>query len=155
MSPFFLAVARLRSARGAAALPWRPSGLTEDALAHITWLHAKAEATPLPDASQDLVSLSFVSHELPQAATRAIFAEAMRLLRPGGIFVMCDNDPQSPVIRNLPPPIFTLMKSTEPWSDEYYTLPVEASLSGEGFVNVCAEEMDPRHRVVLAMKPHD
>ena len=30
-------------------------------------------------------------------------AEAFRVLSPGGVFVMCDNDPKSPVIQNLPP----------------------------------------------------
>lgn len=33
---------------------------------------------------------------------------------------------RSPVIQNLPPAIFTLMKSTEPWSDEYYLMDFEA-----------------------------
>ena len=35
-----------------------------------------------------IYSLPFVTHELPQAPTRAIFKEAARLLRPGGTFVL-------------------------------------------------------------------
>lgn len=31
----------------------------------------------------------------------------------------------SATIQNLPPAIFTLMKSTEPWSDEYYSYDLE------------------------------
>ncbi|UBF24394.1 class I SAM-dependent methyltransferase [Kovacikia minuta CCNUW1] len=50
------------------------------------WLHAPAEATGLPAASFDLVSACLVFHELPQSAAVAIFQEARRLLRPGGIW---------------------------------------------------------------------
>lgn len=35
---------------------------------------------------------------------------------------------RSKVIQNLPPVIFTLMKSTEPHSDAYYTFNVEVTL---------------------------
>jgi hypothetical protein len=54
--------------------------------------------------------LQFVIHECPQRVTSALFKEAMRLLRPGGVVAMCDNDPKSRVIQGLPPAIFTLMK---------------------------------------------
>ncbi|MCX7595477.1 MAG: class I SAM-dependent methyltransferase, partial [Fischerella sp.] len=84
------------------------------------WLHAKGEDTGLPDNSFDLVTLQFVTHELPHYASKQIFAEAWRLLRPGGYIALVDNNPRSPVIQNLPPVLFTLMKSTEPWSDDYY-----------------------------------
>ena len=50
----------------------------------ITLLHAAAEDTGLPAGSFDLVAICLVSHELPQPADAAIFAEAFRLLRPGG-----------------------------------------------------------------------
>jgi hypothetical protein len=36
---------------------------------------------------------------------------------------------RSKVIQNLPPVIFTLMKSTEPHSDVYYTFDVEVKLA--------------------------
>lgn len=48
------------------------------------FVHAAAEATGLPGASADLVAACLVCHELPAAATRALLAEALRLLRPGG-----------------------------------------------------------------------
>jgi len=50
----------------------------------ITWLHAPAESTGLPDASFDLVSMFLICHELPQAATIDILREVRRLLRPNG-----------------------------------------------------------------------
>ena len=50
----------------------------------LAFVHAAAEATGLPGASADLVAACLVCHELPAAATRALLAEALRLLRPGG-----------------------------------------------------------------------
>ena len=54
--------------------------------------------------------------------------EAARILKPGGTFVMTDNNPKSAVIQNLPPALFTLMKSTEPHSNEYYQVDIEGML---------------------------
>lgn len=48
------------------------------------FVHAAAEETGLPSETVDLVSCCLIMHELPQAATRAIIAEAHRILRPGG-----------------------------------------------------------------------
>ena len=50
--------------------------------------HAAAERIGLADSSVDLVSMCLVMHELPQHATRAIIAEAFRILRPGGTFAI-------------------------------------------------------------------
>lgn len=46
--------------------------------------------------------------------------------------------------------LFTLMKSTEPFLDEYYMLDLEEALSQAGFVNVHSIFTDPRHRTVTA-----
>ncbi|OUL21202.1 SAM-dependent methyltransferase [Nostoc sp. T09] len=117
------------------------------------WIHAQAEDTKLPDNSFDLVTLQFVTHELPSYASKAIFAEALRLLRPGGAIALVDNNPKSQVIQNLPPVLFTLMKSTEPWSDDYYTFDIEATLQAVGFAQPVTVASDPRHRTIVARKP--
>jgi ubiquinone/menaquinone biosynthesis C-methylase UbiE len=133
LSPYMLSVARFRDPEN-----------------QIQWQHGKAEATGFADRSFDVVSLQFVVHELPQQATHLIFREMFRILRPGGCLAIVDNNPQSSVIQNLPPVLFTLMKSTEPWSDEYYTFDLEAALKGAGFSGVTMTPSDPRHRTIIA-----
>ncbi len=118
------------------------------------WLHAPAEATGLPTASFDLITLQFMTHELPHTATQVILQEVWRLLRPGGTIAIADNNPQSPVIQNLPPVLFTLMKSTEPWSDDYYTFDIPAALEVTGFQRVLSQVTDPRHRAIFGQKPN-
>ncbi len=117
------------------------------------WIHGLGESTGLADNSLDLVTLQFVIHELPRQATRAIFCEALRTLKPGGILAIVDNNPASPVIQNLPPVLFTLMKSTEPWSDDYYTFDVEAAMQEVGFDYQTTVPSDPRHRTIIGIKP--
>lgn len=120
---------------------------------NIEWIHARAEETGLSNASFDLVTLQFVIHELPRVVTQQIFQEAYRVLRSGGYLAIVDNNPRSAVIQNLPPVLFTLMKSTEPWTDDYYTFDLEEALKDIGFEHKVTLESDPRHRTIVAKKP--
>jgi ubiquinone/menaquinone biosynthesis C-methylase UbiE len=135
LSPHFLAVANYRS---------------RERNYNINWLHAGAEATGLPEASFDLVSCFLMFHELPQKAAREIFAEVRRILRPGGYFTMMDMNPQSPVYRQMPPYILTLLKSTEPYLDQYFTLDIKQALIAAGFEEVTIIPNSPRHRTIIA-----
>ncbi len=137
LSPYMLSVAKMRDTQGNIA----------------DWRHAKAEETGFENQSFDIVTLQFVIHELPRKATQEIFQEAYRILISGGSIALVDNDPKSTVIQNLPPALFTLMKSTEPWSDDYYTFDVESALQEAGFENVVTVASDPRHRTIIARKP--
>jgi hypothetical protein len=51
--------------------------------------------------------------------------------------------------------LFTLMKSTEPFLDEYYMLDLEETMRQVGFVDVHSILTDPRHRTVTATVPTD
>jgi len=146
LSPYMLAVA---ASRDSAAVC---SPEEEARKAKRVWVHGLGERTGLPAASVDLYVLSFVVHELPQQAIRDVVAEAARILKPGGVLAVTDNNPQSPVIQGLPPALFTLMKSTEPHSDEYYTLDLEETMRAAGFKDVHTEASDPRHRTVLGTR---
>jgi ubiquinone/menaquinone biosynthesis C-methylase UbiE len=52
---------------------------------------ANAEAVPLPDASQDVVSAIFLFHELPAPVRRKVAAEIARVLKPGGAALFIDS----------------------------------------------------------------
>jgi len=136
LSAPMLAVARVRDREGRIA----------------AWHHAAAEASGLAAGSFDLITLQFVCHELPQSATLAVLAEVGRLLRPGGTVALVDQDPQSSVIRRLPAPIATLLKSTEPYLEEYFSIDLPAALQTAGFGSVRSQPCDPRHRVVVAQR---
>lgn len=135
LSPYFLAVANYRA---------------QQQNFQIDWVHAAAEATGLTSESFDLVSIFLVCHELPQSATRQIFEEARRLLRPNGYLAIMDMNPQSEIYGKMPPYILTLLKSTEPYLDEYFTLDIEQTLVAVGFKDVKIVPNTPRHRTIVA-----
>ena len=135
LSPYFLAVAHQRS---------------QQSQAEITWVHAAAEATGLPEATYDLASIFLVCHELPQLATQQILQEMRRLLRPGGYLAIMDMNPQSEIYAQMPPYILTLLKSTEPYLDEYFTLDIARAIVAAGFHSPTITRNSPRHRTIVA-----
>jgi ubiquinone/menaquinone biosynthesis C-methylase UbiE len=135
LSQYFLAVAQYRSQQR--NIP-------------IKWVHAGAESTGLPDHSCDLVSACLMFHELPQKPSRQIFQEARRLLRPGGHLAIMDMNPKSAAFAQMPPYIFTLLKSTEPYMDEYFTLDISQAIIDAGFQAPRITINSPRHRTIIA-----
>jgi len=155
LSPYMLSVADFCE-DAAFAGEFREAGVAEPTAPRrrrISYRHGLAESSGYADGAFDLVSIPFVFHECPERAIRDILSEQFRVLRPGGVLAFTDNDPRSPVIQGLPAPIFTLMKSTEPWSDEYYLMDIPAAMREAGFVDVEYHRTDPRHRTVVATKP--
>ena len=54
-------------------------------------MRANAEMLPLADASQDIVTSTFLFHELPPEARSTISGEMARVLKPGGVLVFIDS----------------------------------------------------------------
>jgi ubiquinone/menaquinone biosynthesis C-methylase UbiE len=135
LSPYFLAIAQYR---------------TQQTQRSVAWVHAAAEATLFANQSFDLVSTCLMCHELPQQATQAILQEAHRLLKPGGHLAIMDMNPKSEVFATLPPYVFTLLKSTEPYLDEYFTLDLAQAIVAAGFRPPTITQNSPRHRTLIA-----
>lgn len=135
LSPYFLSVARYRG---------------QESQQNIEWIHAAAESTGLPDNSFDLISACLVFHELPTAAAVAIITEARRLLSSGGYLTIMDMNPQSPAFKKMPSYILTLLKSTEPYLDGYFTLDIEQVFTEASFTIVDIVTNSPRHRTIVA-----
>jgi ubiquinone/menaquinone biosynthesis C-methylase UbiE len=55
------------------------------------WLEGNAEAMPVADASQDIVTCIFLFHELPPNVRRIVTRDMVRVLKPGGRLVFMDS----------------------------------------------------------------
>ncbi|MBE9063347.1 class I SAM-dependent methyltransferase [cf. Phormidesmis sp. LEGE 11477] len=139
LSPYFLTVGQYRLKQLAQPLAVR-------------WKHAAAEATGLKASSADLVSAFLVFHELPTSAAKDLLAEAARLVRPGGHFAIMDMNPASPIYREMPPYVFTLLKSTEPYLDQYFALDIDQAFQAAGFSAPRTTSNSPRHRTIVGRK---
>ena len=58
---------------------------------NIRVIQGNAEAIPLPGASQDVVTSIFLYHELPGEVRQTVTREILRVLKPGGIYVLIDS----------------------------------------------------------------
>jgi len=115
--------------------------------------HEAAEATSLASASQDLVSLCLVAHESPKWVSESLFAEAYRLLRPGGAFTLLDLDKHN--LENLleNPFVAAVYKRTEPYMGDFLQLEPRRELAAAGFEVVAEDNASRSHRVFVARKP--
>jgi ubiquinone/menaquinone biosynthesis C-methylase UbiE len=138
LSPYYLAIANLRAREN------------EENQGKFKWVHAPAENTGLAAESFDLVSIFLLFHELPQTATKAVLKEAKRLLRPGGYVAFMDMNPKSEIYAQMPTYILTLLKSTEPYLDEYFSLDIEQAFIEAGFEKPTISINTHRHRTVIA-----
>lgn len=136
LSPYFLSVAQYNS---------------QKRNVNINWKHAPAESTGLPNDSFDLVSIFLLFHELPQNVAKQVLREARRVLRPGGYLTIMDMNPESENYAKMPPYVFTLLKSTEPYLDEYFALDIKQALEEAGFQPPTIICNSPRHRTVVAL----
>mmetsp|Transcript_31315 Transcript_31315/g.59577 ORF Transcript_31315/g.59577 Transcript_31315/m.59577 type:complete len:377 (-) Transcript_31315:118-1248(-) len=79
-------------------------------------------STTIPSNSASIVNLVFVLHELPLRAAKEIIVEAHRILKPdGGQLWICEMDFESPAYaaQRENALLFSLLRATEPYLDEY------------------------------------
>ncbi|CAM6097955.1 unnamed protein product [Calypogeia fissa] len=142
LSPYYLAVARHIQNKEATE--------SSSTKRNIEYVHANGEETGLPSESFDIISCAFLCHELPQSAAKNILREARRLVKPGGTIALIDISPEAKAIQELAPALFVMMKATEPWLDEYFTLDLKGELERNGFTNITSSLTSPRHATITA-----
>ena len=131
----------------------KKSAMNEAKASKYTIIHAPAEATPVESSSQDMASLCLVAHESPKWVSESIFAEAYRILKPGGLFTMLDLDKEN--LENLltNPFVAAIYKRTEPYMPEFLKLDPMVDLVKAGFEVVEVDNASRSHRVYVARKP--
>ena len=121
-------------------------------------LHQRAaEDTGFADASFDLVASYIIFHEMPAPAIRATFAEAFRVLEPGGQMLMSDVTPYAAVDRlGSWRADWLASNGGEPWWREAASMDWGAEARAAGFVDVSNRGIDgaPYPWIVTGTKPH-
>ncbi len=118
---------------------------------------ASAAATPFADASFDLVASYIILHEMPAHAIRAMFAEAWRILEPGGQMLMSDVTPYARMDRLGQWRADWLARhGGEPWWREAASMDWAQAAREAGFVEVRSEGLEgrPYPHVLVATRPH-
>ena len=100
---------------------------------HVDFLASPAEDMPFQDGSFDVVTSTYLFHELPRDVRRQVFAEMARVLRPGGLLVVEDaaqvsESAEVESILRLFPGDFH-----EPYFDDYLNDPLEDLAEAAGF----------------------
>lgn len=115
-------------------------------------LQANAEALPYVDHYFHGISSVFLFHELPAPARQNVINECFRVLKPGGVFVICDSiqHEDSPELKAAIDSFPVMMH--EPFYPHYATDNIVERLESAGFVDV-AQEVHFMSKYFIAHKP--
>ncbi|CAN0446141.1 unnamed protein product, partial [Ectocarpus sp. 12 AP-2014] len=118
----------------------------------VTLRHAPAEETGEPSNKFDLATICLVNHESPEWVSKAMFREAHRVLRPGGVFTILDLDKNNLAILLENPFVAAVYKQTEPYMPEYMNLDMNSALEEVGFELLEVRNTSPSHIAIVARK---
>ena len=116
----------------------------------IQWHHGLAESSPWEAARFDLVTASFLFHEMPPAISKAVLLESFRLLQPSGQILVFDGG--QTILRHLG---WLIDLFREPYSRMYASGCMESWLESVGFVRVQSQHLGLIHRVTTGFCPYD
>ena len=118
---------------------------------------ADAAHTPFADASFDLVASYIIFHEMPAAEIRKTFAEAYRVLEPGGSMLMSDVTPYAAMDKlGVWRADWLATNGGEPYWREAASMDWAEAARDAGFVDVASRGIDGALYpwVVTGTKPH-
>ncbi|MDJ0599816.1 MAG: class I SAM-dependent methyltransferase [Crocosphaera sp.] len=114
----------------------------------ILWKQGLAEATEMPDFSFDLIIISLLFHEMPQATSQKVIQESLRLLKPQGQLIILDANQSR--LRHLK---WLTQLFREPYSATYAQGNVIQWLEKVGFLDIKAKAMGGIYQITSAYKP--
>ena len=144
LSPYFLAAAKFYHSQ-------QGSPMFTELSDKIAYHHMMAETLSFPSDSYDVVSISYLLHEVPTETARQVLNEAFRVLRPGGTLSIVDLSGSR--IKNLPQIRRHLFELTEPHIRQYYKTDIMKILADHGFTMIETKRNDPMNQLWLASKP--
>ena len=139
LSPYFLAVAKYRSAIK-----------NQD----IEYIHENAEKMSFQSNYFDVVTCNYLFHEVPEEATKNILNEIYRIVEPNGIVAITDIEPSNINQKKgfLTPFRRWMFEVTEPHIFAYYDRDMRMQLLDAGFTNVVKQKNDPVNSVWIGQK---
>lgn len=108
----------------------------------------QAEATSFAEASFDMVTATFLFHEIPAKVAREVVKEARRLLKPGGVFAVYDGNQHSNFLVKLVGGYFP-----EPYIKEYMRSDLALMCRDAGFAGVNLQPYLGFHQFLTAFRP--
>lgn len=162
LSPYFIAVGRRLLELAPASFhdggPWVTTVHPDERIQYLVGdvSGTLTQVPQLQEGSMDVVNVQFVLHELPPEAARNVIDEACRLLKPQGQLWICEMDFESPAYaaQRANPLLFSLIRSTEPYLDEYAeSISSLFAYIEENFQHVTVVPATGRHFALVATGP--